>query len=30
VFNTGNYLFSIDPVYISNSPSGEGMTIIDA
>jgi len=26
VFNTGNYLFSIDPVYISNSPSGEGMT----
>nr|WP_269473869.1 PecA family PE domain-processing aspartic protease [Mycobacterium heidelbergense] len=29
-FNTGNYLFSLDPVYISNSPSGVGMTIIDA
>jgi hypothetical protein len=29
-FNTGNYIFSIDAVYISNSPSGVGETIIDA
>lgn len=29
-FNTGNYLFSLDPIYISNSPSGVGMTVIDA
>ena len=30
VFNTGNYLFSIDPVYISDSPTGVGTTVIDA
>jgi PE family len=28
-FNTGNYLFSIDPVYISDSPTGVGETILD-
>ncbi len=29
-FNTGNYPFSLEPIYISNSPSGVGTTIFDA
>ena len=29
VFNTGNYIFSVDPIYISNSPTGVGTTVID-
>jgi len=30
VFNTGNSLFSVDSVYISDSPSGVGTTVLDA
>jgi hypothetical protein len=29
-FNTGNYVFSMDPIYILNSPSGVGTTVFDA
>gem|GEM_PF-4746490 len=29
-FNTGNYPFLVDPIYISNSPSCQGMTIFDS
>lgn len=28
-FNTGNYPFLLGPIYISNSPTGGGMTIFD-
>lgn len=28
-FNTGNFPFSLDPIFISNSPSGVGTTIFD-
>jgi len=30
MFNTGNYPFLQDPIYISNSPSGVGTTVFDA
>jgi hypothetical protein len=29
VFNTGNYPFSLGPIYISNSPSGVGTKVFD-
>lgn len=29
-FNTGNYPFSVAPIYISNSPGGQGMTVFDS
>jgi len=28
-FNSGNYPFTLGPIYISNSPTGAGMTIFD-
>ena len=30
IFNTGDYPFSQEPIYISNSPSGVGATVFDA